>query len=136
MIPPQRALLFLRRAILALTGLLIAYALLRFTVVRLPPGALSPLHGIHPGDRLLVDRRAHPARPGEIVLYRGSAGELLLGRRASPPAGLEPAARSALAAGALWILSDRTGGPAPDSLELGPIPERDLVGRVVLVLPW
>ena len=136
MIGLQRSLRLVRRVLLLFVVGLASYGVLRFDVVRLPEGALSPLYGIQAGDRLLVDVFRRRPELDEVVLYRGSAGELLLGRAAPAPQGISTRDREALRSGALWILADRAGGPAPDSDELGPIPERDLVGRVVLVLPW
>ncbi len=136
MIEPARFLRALRRACLALAVLLAGYLVLRFDVVELPEGARSPLYGIHPGDRLLVDRYRRLPATGEAVLYRGERGELLLGRATAPPQDLPAPAAQAIGAGALWILSECADVPAPDSRELGPIPPERVVGRVVLVLPW
>lgn len=136
MIEPQRALRLARGITLLLALGLVGYGVLRFDVVQLPEGARSPLYGVHGGDRLLVDRRVRGGRLDAVVLFRARSGELLLGRVSTPPAEPAPALEAALRTGALWILSDRLDVPAPDSDELGPIPAEDVVGRVVLVLPW
>jgi hypothetical protein len=125
-----------RRVILFVALASVLYAAARFDVVRLPERALSPLHGIHAGDRLLVDRRARGGAPEEIWLFHGPAGELLLGRARAAPDGLAQDAHTELAAGALWLESEREIPGVADSRELGPIAPAALVGRVVLVLPW
>ncbi|HEX6882582.1 MAG TPA: hypothetical protein VF530_04320 [Planctomycetota bacterium] len=125
-----------RRVVLFVALALVLYGVARFDLVLLPEGARSPLYGLHAGDRLLVDRHARHGAEEETWLYRGAAGELLIGRATAPPAGLEPAARAALAAGGLWIVAERDVPGVADSRTLGPIPAEGRVGRVLLVLPW
>jgi hypothetical protein len=125
-----------RRAVLLLSVGLAFYAYARFDIVRLPSEALSPLYGIHPGDRLLIDRHARAGSVGEAWLYRGARHELLLGRAVRAPRELPEGQRAALAAGALWLTSERAVGATSGSDELGPIPRTALEGRVLLVLPW
>lgn len=126
----------IRRVLLFLTLAAVLYGFARFDVVLLPAGALSPVYGVHAGDRLLVDRHARDGAPGELWLFRGPDGVLLLGRAAEPPAELGPAARGELARGALWLRFERAVPGLGDSRELGPIPAEARAGRVVFVLPW
>lgn len=133
---PARFLARVRRVILLLVVGSGLYGALRFDVVTLPSGALSPLYGIHAGDRMLVDRRARQGARDQIWLYRGPKGELLLGRVTEPEPGLTAEARAALDAGALWLGVERSLPGVPDSRELGPIAREALVGRVVFVFPW
>ncbi len=126
----------IRRVTLFVTLAALLYALTRFDVVRLPEGALSPLFGIHAGDRMLVDRHARRGAAGEAWLFRSPSGELLLGRAVVPPAGLTSEAREQLARGALWLCFEHEIPGLADSRTLGPIPSSARAGRVVFVLPW
>lgn len=133
---PARLLARVRRVILFLVVGSALYGATRFDVVSLPEGALSPLYGIHAGDRMLVDRHAGEGALDQIWLYRGPAGQLLLGRVTEPPESLDEAGRAALRDGALWLGVERSLPGVPDSRELGPIPRAARVGRVVFVFPW
>lgn len=140
MISSARFLARVRRVIFALVLASAGYGFVRFDLVALPSGAHSPLYGIHPGDRLLVDRHARHADLDQVWLYRGRAGELWLGRVSTPPAVLDEGAQAGLASGALWLVAERALGhsasePA-DSRSIGPIPSSALAGRVLFVLPW
>jgi hypothetical protein len=126
----------IRRVVLFVATAAVLYAFARFDIVLLPEGALSPLHGIHGGDRLLVDRHARRGAVGETWLFRDARGTLLLGRAESPPPGLAPEALAQLAQGALWLRFEREVPGLADSRALGPIPSGARVGRVILVLPW
>lgn len=126
----------IRRVLLFVSLASVLYAFARFDVVLLPVGALSPVYGVHAGDRLLVDRHAREGAPGELWLFRGRDDVLLLGRATEPPAELGPDARADLARGALWLRFEREVPGLADSLELGPIRAEARAGRVVLVLPW
>ena len=134
--PPAELVRGARRALLFASVALLLYGLARFDVVRLPEGARSPLHGVHAGDRLLVDRHARRGAEGELWLYRGPAGELLIGRASAPPPGLAAAQRQALESGALWLVHERELEGLADSRGLGPIAAEARLGRVILVLPW
>lgn len=133
---PERWLARTRRVTLTIAGLLVLYAWTRFDVVVLPEGAVSPLYGIHAGDRLLVDRRPGAFGPGSDVLYRGPEGRLLLGRTTELPQDATPEARAEMSGGAHWVQFDREIEGVPDSRTLGPIASAAIEGRVVLVLPW
>lgn len=133
---PERWLARARRVLLLSATGLVLYGWTRFDLVVLPAGAVSPLFGIHAGDRLLVDRRPDPPGAGADVLYRAPDGRLLLGRTAELPVDAGPEARARVADGALWVLFDREVEGVPDSRSLGPIAPDALQGRVVLVLPW
>lgn len=125
----DRVLGWVRRVLLLGVLGLCAYAWRRFDVVALPEGALSPLHGIHPGDRLLVDRRARPEAGEADWLFRGADGALLLGRSKAPPAG------HTLGADELWLEFEREVPGLQDSRARGPVSAGELEGRVVLVFP-
>lgn len=125
----ERVLGWVRRGVLFAALALVLYGWRRFDVVVLPEGALSPLHGIHAGDRLLVDRHARPATGEADWLFRSAEGALLLGRAKAAPPG------HALGADELWIEFERSVPGLADSRSLGPVPAQRLVGRVVLVLP-
>ena len=133
---PGEVLRRVRRVVLFVALALVLYGVARFDLVLLPEGARSPLYGLHAGDRLLVDRHARRGGEDETWIYRGTAGELLVGRTTAPPGGLPPAARAALEAGGLWIVAERDIPGVADSHTLGPIPAEGRVGRVLLVLPW
>lgn len=126
----------IRRVLLFVSLASVLYAFARFDVVLLPVGALSPVYGVHAGDRMLVDRHARQGALGELWLFRGQDGVLLLGRVAERPAELADEARAALARGALWLRFERDVPGLADSRELGPIRPEARAGRVVLVLPW
>ena len=125
-----RTLSWIRRAVLLVVLLLLTYGWRRFDVVRLPEGALSPLFGIHAGDRLLIDLHARPRAQESDWLFRDAEGTLLLGRSKAVPAG-----HAALGAEQLWIEFEREIPGLADSRTRGPVPAADLVGRVVFVLP-
>jgi len=118
-----------RRFVILAAGGLVLYGWKRFDVVSLPEGALSPLHGIHAGDRLLIDRRARPGSGEENWLFRDAHGTLLLGRSMAAPADRQ------LARDELWLEFEREVPGLADSRSLGPVAASALVGRVVLVLP-
>jgi len=128
MIAP-RTLAWIRRGVLFVVLGLLLYGWRRFDVVTLPEGALSPLFGIHPGDRLLVDRHAQADGPGQDWLFRDAAGALLLARSRPAPPG------RTLPTGALWLEFEREIPGLADSRTNGPVPAAALAGRVVVVLP-
>lgn len=136
MTPHKRFLGRARRLILFATIASALYGYARFDIVTLPEGALSPLYGIHPGDRMLLDRRAHVGAPGEVWLYRGPDERLLLGRALPAPESLADEARQAMERGALWLAAERDLPGIPDSRQLGPIAREARVGRVLFVFPW
>lgn len=124
-----RTLSWIRRAVLFAVFGLVLYGWRRFDVVTLPEGARSPLFGIHPGDRLLVDRSAEPGTDEEDWLYHDAEGALLLGRTKVPPPG------TALGPGELWLEFEREVPGLADSRTAGPVPRAALAGRVIFVLP-
>jgi hypothetical protein len=119
-------------AILALLGFL----LLRYDLLRLPEQGCSPLSGIAPGARLVVERHPRKVAPGDALLYRSPAGELLLGRVVEPPASVSAEAHAACAAGSLWLVSEDRACSTKDSGEFGPIAPSAVEGRIRGVLPW
>ena len=131
---PARLVRGLRFAVLAALALTAAWLVWRFDKVSLPARAESPLLDVPAGSGLIVDRHPRDPLAGDVWLFRGPRGELLIGRVAAPPAGLTEAAEQALAAGAVWLTADRTNVPAVDSRLLGPIADTRLEGRVVWVL--
>ena len=85
----------------------------------------SMLPGLHPGDRILVDRwtyRHRRARIGDVVLLRGPSAVALVKRVARPPGDTDR--------DDLWVLGDNSD-QSVDSRSLGPLPARALAGRVV-----
>jgi hypothetical protein len=125
-----KTLFWSRRVVLfAVLGLLL-YGWKRFDVITLPEEARSPLFGVHPGDRLLIDRRAQPGPGEEDWLYRDAAGALLLGRKKAPPPESPP-----LGEDEFWLEFEREVAGLGDSRMHGPVPRASLAGRVVLVLP-
>ncbi len=118
--------------VLALSG----FFLLRFDLVSLPAEGCSPLLGIAPGDRLIVDRHPSAIQLGDGVLYRSPAGELLLGRVDAPPPSAPASVFEACRAGDLWIVTEDPACSTADSTRFGPISRAALVGRIRGVLPW
>ena len=115
----------------------VGYVLWRYDRIELPAEGCSPLSLFVPGDRLLIDLRPGQIEVGAAVLYRGRAGELLLGRVQEPPPTASAATWEAWdARRALWIVGDRHDCPGPDSRSLGPIPAEGVEGRVVCALSW
>ncbi len=110
-------------------GALVTYGFLRYDLANLPAEGCSPLHGLEPGSRIVLDRWCGRPLPGAAVFFEGAGGELLLGRVA------EPGETLVLGPDALWILSERADCPGRDSRTLGPIPTKKVVGRVAAVLP-
>lgn len=135
-IEPRRVVVAARRVTLFLAVLGAAYLFWRADVLELPEEGCSPLHGFAPGARVLVDRAPGELRVGHAVLFRGRTGELLLGRIATPGPNVGSDERAQLAAGDLWILTERDDCPGRDSDDLGPIPTDDVVARLLLSLSW
>jgi hypothetical protein len=114
----------------------LAYFFLRFEVVTLPAEGCSPLLGIAPGQKLVVERRPGGVVPGDAVLFRSPQGELLLGRVATPPESAGSEALAACAADALWLVSEDAECSTADSSRFGPIARSAVEGRIRGVLPW
>jgi len=77
------------------------------------------------GDRVLVDLwtyRHRPPRIGELVLFEGPEGEIMVKRLAPSPPHAGPG---------YWLLGDNSGS-SRDSRRFGPVPAGRLRGRVVL----
>jgi hypothetical protein len=125
-----RTLSWIRRGVLCAAAGLVLYGWRRFDVVTLPEGARSPLFGIHPGDRLLIDRHAEPGTEEEDWLYRDAAGALLLARTKAAPPG-----HATLGPDELWLEFEREVPGLSDSRTSGPVARAALAGRVVFVLP-
>ena len=114
----------------------LGFFLLRFDIVGLPAQGCSPLLGIAPGAKLVVDRHPAAIEPGDGVLFRSPQGELLLGRVASPPASASAEALAACRAGALWLVSEDPDCSTADSTRFGPIAPAAIEGRIRGILPW
>ena len=116
----------------AMRGLLVAcvatliYGIARFESIRLPSNGCSPVHGVEPGARLVLDTWAQNLGAGELVLYRDAAGVLYLGRVQPFPANEESGS-------GLWVLGDRSDCPTRDSRDLGPIDTDRIAGRIFYV---
>lgn len=83
-------------------------------------GSMAP--AIPPGSLALVQPLARPVRPGEIIAYR--AGDRTVIHRVAAPAPRQ--------AGMAW-LTRGDANPVPD---VQAVTAEDIVGRVVLVIPW
>ena len=91
------------------------------------------------GDRVLVDLwtfRQRPPRVGELVLFEGPEGEVMVKRLAPKPAHgrIRPDQWGRPAPGAgrsYWLLGDNPGS-SRDSRRFGAVPEGRLRGRVIL----
>ena len=139
---PARWLVRVRRATLLLAFLAGLYVYLRIELMTLPAAGCSPLYGVDPGDRMVLDRRPGQIGPGDAILFEGPDGRLHLARvvdaptpagapgpgdgAASPPADLEP--------GALWAVVERADCPGLDSTQLGPIARAQVRAEVLLFL--
>ena len=128
---PARVLGRVRLAVWGLALLGTAYMVWRFDRYSLPEGACSPVLALDPGDRLLVDTRPPAFAEGDLVLFEGARGKLLLGAVGAVPASAPAEAWSRVEAGALWIVADRPDCPAEDSRFLGPIEPDAIRGRVI-----
>jgi len=79
------------------------------------------------GDRVLVDMWTYGQRApriGELVLFEGPEGEVMVKRLAPPP----PHAQAGLG---FWLLGDNPAA-SRDSRRFGPVPADRLLGRVIL----
>jgi hypothetical protein len=123
-----------RRGSFALAALAAAYLYLRVDLLVLPPRSCSPLAGIGPNSRLLLDRRPGTLLPGDAVLFRGPEDQIHLARVAEPSASLDQRQRELLANGFLWVSVDHDGCAGLDSRSLGPLDRSDVIAEVVSVL--
>ncbi|MHC4262602.1 MAG: hypothetical protein ACYSWX_08785 [Planctomycetota bacterium] len=110
------------------------YLYLRIEVMTLPVAGCSPLFGIDPGQRLLLDRKPANLAQGDMVLFTDPSGALHMARLAPPPLDLAPEARAELDAGALWLHVEREDCPAPDSRSLGPVTRSAIEAKIVTAL--
>ena len=136
---PKRIARGLARARVALylaLVLVLGYHLWRYDIVRIPSGAISPIEGFPAGTRLIVDVRSGSFAAGDAVLYRGSHGELLLGRIGAPPEQSPRSVLDACASFAFWIEKDNAEAGGDDSTALGPIPRDAIAGRIRGSVPW
>ncbi|MEO0652715.1 MAG: hypothetical protein AAFZ65_18725 [Planctomycetota bacterium] len=120
-----------RRATLLLALLGGLYVYLRIELMTLPIDGCSPLFGVDPGDRMLLDRRATDVDRNDAVLFEGPEGRMHLGRVVDAPADLSAEARAQLDAGALWVVVEQPDCPGLDSTSIGPV-ERERVRAEVL----
>lgn len=100
----------------------------RFEFLSLPREGCTPIRGLQPGARLLVDRSPSLLADGRVVLWRGSDEAVHLGRLAPAPQPIAP--------DQVWIVVDDPDCPAPQSSSVGPIPRERVAGRVLMTLPW
>lgn len=132
----QRLLWRGRIALYAGVVLVLLYGTWRYDLVRLPAAGCSPVEGVEPGDRLVVDVRERRPGRGAIVLFRTPDARLAFARVEPPPPSAPAEVHDAVAAGALWLVADRAGCPGPDSRRLGPLGPDAVAGTVVGRLPW
>jgi len=123
----QAVLRWVRLAVTVAAVLAGLYLWQRFDWVRLPETGCSPVFEVKPGAGLLVDKRPGELHVGDIVLYRGRDGTLLLGR-------LHEIRADALGEVAFDVRGDREECPSPDSETLGALPRRALAAR--LLIAW
>ncbi|MEZ5980023.1 MAG: hypothetical protein R3F34_17670 [Planctomycetota bacterium] len=125
---PQRIVRHARRATIAFAAVAIFYLVSRYGVVPVPAEGESPIFGIGPGSRLLVDTWADAPNVEDVVLFRheqGGATVLQLGRVRSAPSG------ASLPADSLWIECDDVGVAGFDSAVEGPVAKERVVARVL-----
>jgi signal peptidase I len=145
----------------ALAGLIVGFRVMT-GVVRMPPGTASMEPGIQPGDLLNYQRGAGGIVRGDVVLLQlpgglvvkrviglpgdhveccDAAGQVTVDGHGLAegylPAGYAPAPwerfRVTVGAGQVWVMGDNRA-VSMDSRQRGPLPEGDIVGRVVTLL--
>lgn len=124
---PQALLQPARRVIYLLAALGVVYLIWRFELVRLPNEGCSPLLRVGAGDLLWFDQRPSQLGEGDVVLFEGPGGALLLGEIRADDEADRPKVP-----GAFWIRTDRPDCPGFDSVELGWIPRERVHGRMLL----
>ena len=117
-----RAIRTLRRVTLALAAVGLVYLWVRFDTITIE-GGRSPIHRYGTGDRLIVDLHARDLEVGNAIIARDPEGglHLALVARISQE-------------GAVWLSVDHP--EAVSSEQLGWFSADDVLGRVVLALPW
>jgi hypothetical protein len=113
-----------RRAGYVLAAAGVVYLWSRYDVYDVPQIACSPVVGVAPGARLLLDRWAKDAREHDVLLFRDAAGALHLGRVEAAP--------GALSSGELWIGGDDPACPGFESSESGAVPRERIEARVLI----
>lgn len=113
-----------RRAGYVLAAVGVFYLWSRYDVYDVPEIACSPVVGVAPGARLLLDRWAKDAREEDVLLFRAADGALHLGRVEAAP---QP-----IGDDVLWIGGDDPACPGYESSQSGTVPRERVVARVLL----
>lgn len=121
---PQALLRWVRWAVLGAAAVGAVYLWQRFAWIRLPAEGCSPVFEVSPGAGLLLDKRPGEFHVGDILLYRGSDGALLLGRLHDLPVG-------ASGERGFDVRGDREECPSPDSATLGVLPRSAIAARML-----
>ncbi len=113
-----------RRAgyVLAATGVVYLWA--RYDVYDVPEIACSPVVGVAPGARLVLDRWAKDVRSEDVLMFRDASGMLHLGRVEDAPQPLAP--------GEVWIGGDDPACPGYESADSGAVPKERIEARVLV----
>jgi len=114
----------LRRIAYVLAGTGALYLFVRYDLFDVPEAGCSPVVGVAPGARLLLDGWATDARVDDVVLFRDAAGALHLGRIVEPG---EP-----LGSDAVWIGGDDPDCPGYESAASGAVPRSAILARVLV----
>ena len=129
----KRLLRSLRLVVLVVAAVGFGYLYQRYELLGTSAQACSPVLGIEPGTKLLIDRRPVDEHLylGDLVVYRLATGEVTYGRITSPPGA--PVGTRRTDAG-FWILGDNPDCPLPDSRSEGILPLDAIEARVLFPL--
>ncbi len=134
----RQVLRYLRLAVLVVAAMGFAHLYQRYKLVSVPSESCSPILGVEPGTKLLVDTApteenlflndlvlyALPSSPGDPIHYS-------YGRITTPPG--SPPGTLRTEAG-FWLLGDNPDCPYPDSRSEGTFPLESITARVLFPL--
>jgi hypothetical protein len=121
---PEQLLRSLRRIAYVLAGTGTLYLFVRYDLFDVPEVGCSPVVGVAPGARLLLDSWAEDARVDDVVLFRDANGALHIGRIVEPGEALGPEA--------VWIGGDDPDCPGYESAASGAVPRGAIRARVLV----